>query len=247
MCAGSNSPRTRMREALRADARSLKALSTTRIHDIARWALLIAVALVASALGHVLTFTIGPSSALAEVRPYAHVAQGPLLDIAVILLAVGIFIIADNALRFYGRSRREPDWLLPALSGIARRGLTITVVTVAALQFAAFTIGELAEQSAAGAAVTGSIFGAHPLIAVAALLIVGVFSAFVLWASARWTCVHAGSFATLAEALISWLKPSRSRCTAAVIRSRIIRTVVATVSILALRIANRPPPAPSIP
>lgn len=179
---------------------------------------------------------------------YVHVAQGPIVDLAVALFLLAVGVLVVRLVRGALANASSADWLLPALEHIRSMGIGGAALRIVSIQFPALVATELAEQRLSGIIhpTVAAVFGQHHLTAPFVQLAIGVVAACVTVACARIVCAHAGDLArasrTVAVAFVSM--PHRPAVRAA------LRTLAAADSVrpkrrplLALRIANRPPPA----
>jgi hypothetical protein len=214
-----------------------------------QWLLLIAIALAAMTAGHAVELGLENASVFGDDRAgYVHAAQGPIVDLAVafFLFALGMLIV--RVVRGALANASSADWLLPALDKIRSMGICGAVLRIVSIQFPALVATEIAEQRLSGIVhpSLAAVFGQGHLTAPFVQLAIGVIAACIAVACARIVCAHARELGRAARsiAVIFVSIPRRPAVHAA------LRTLAAADStrpkrraLLALRIANRPPPA----
>ena len=217
--------------------------------SLERLPLLLAVALAAMTAGHAIELAIENTRLFGDGRAgYSHVSQGPLIELAVALLlfAAGVFIV-----RIVAGARTcdsSSDWMLPALQDIRAMGMRGAALRIASMQIPALLASEFAEQRLSGIVhpSMAAVFGSGHVTALFVQFAMTALAALAAVAFARTACDHAHQLARAARtiAAVFLALPQRSivrvalRALVALDASRPKRR-----SLLALRIANRPPPA----
>lgn len=214
-----------------------------------RWTLLLAVALAAMTAAHALQLAIENASLFGSGRAaYTHFAQGPAVDLAVALLLLTVAVLGVRLVRGARAIAAQSDWMLPALQEIRAMGVRGAALRIGAMQIPAWLAAEFVEQRLSGiahpsfAAVFGPGHVTAPFIQCAVAVVLG----WALVAFARSICAHAPQLARAAIAVSALFvarthKPSIGSA---------LRDLVAIDArrpkrrpLLALRLANRPPPA----
>jgi hypothetical protein len=214
-----------------------------------KWLLLLAIALAAMTAGHAVELGLENASLFGDDRAaYAHVAQGPIVDLAVALFLFAVGVLIVRLVRGALANTASTDWLLPALEQIRSMGVRGAALRIVSVQLPALLATELAEQRLSGFAhpSVAAVFGQGHLTAPFVHVAIGIVAAFAAVALARMVCAHACELVraarTVAAVFVSI--PRRAAAHAA------LRAVATPDSmrpkrrpLLALRIANRPPPA----
>jgi hypothetical protein len=218
---------------------------TTR--SLERWPLLLAVALAAMTLAHALQLALENASLFGDGRAaYTHFAQIPTVDLAVALFLFTCAVLVVRLVR--GSSAMTSDWMLPALHEIRAMGNRGAALRILSMQIPAWLAVEFAEQRLSGIAHPSfaAVFGLGHVTAPFVQCIVGVLLAWALVAFSRTVCAHAHQLARAARAVTAVFvarlhEPSSGSA---------IRELIAVDArrpkrrpLLALRLANRPPPA----
>jgi hypothetical protein len=216
--------------------------------NLERWPLLLAVALAAMTAAHALELALENASLFGDGRAaYTHFAQGPIVDLAV---ALSLFSIAMLAIRLAraGRTAAAADWMLPALQEIRALGSRGAALRILSMQLPAWLAVEFAEQRLSGIARPSfaAILGLGHVTAPFVQFALGCILAWALVAFSRTVCAHANQLARAARAVTAVFvvrldRPSVSRtsCDLIAIDPRRSKRRL----LLALRLANRPPPA----
>ncbi len=214
-----------------------------------QWLLLLAIALAAMAAGHAVELGLENASLFGDDRAgYAHVAQGPIVDLALALFLFAMGVLIVRLVRGVLTNASSNDWLLPALEQIRSMGIRGATLRIVSVQLPALLATEFAEQRLSGIVhpSLAAVFGQGHVTAPFVQLAVGVLAALVAVAFASVACAHARELVraarTVATVFVS--VPRRPGVRAE------IRALAATDStrpkrrpLLSLRIANRPPPA----
>jgi hypothetical protein len=214
-----------------------------------QWLLLLAIALAAMTAGHAVELGLENAALFGDDRAgYAHVAQGPIVDLAVALFLFAMGVLVVRLVRGALAHASSADWLLPALEQIRSMGIRGAALRIVSVQLPALLATEFAEQRLSGVVhpSLAAVFGQGHVTAPFVQLAVGIIAACAAVAFARIVCAHAGDLVraarTVAVAFVSI--PRRPAVHAA------LREIAGTESIrpkrralLSLRIANRPPPA----
>ena len=216
--------------------------------NVERWPLLLAVALAAMTAAHALQLALENASLFGDGRAaYTHFAQGPVVDLAVALFLFSIAMLAVQLARGT-RTAAASDWMLPALQEIRAIGNRGAALRILSMQIPAWLAVEFAEQRLSGIAHPSfaAIFGLGHFTAPFVQCAIGCILAWALVAFSRTVCVHAHQLVRAARAVTAMFvvpldKPSvnRASCDLAAIDPRRPKRRL----FLALRLANRPPPA----
>lgn len=212
--------------------------------DRLAWLLIAAVALAASACGHALELTLENLRLFGDGRAaYAHPAQLFELEMAGTLFLIAAVAIGRRLAACALHARAEDDCLSPALGHVCRLGFARCSLMLLSVQFIAFIASELLEQSLSGSAVgLASILGIGHLTTIIVHIVVGLIFAWTLHRLARF--VH-GQTAVIVGAIARFARHvSQPRALPATTYSRInLWASVRRPPLLALGLANRPPPA----
>ena len=216
--------------------------------SVERWPLLLAVALAAMTAAHALQLALENASLFGDGRAaYTHFAQGPVVDLAVALFLFSIAMLAVQLARGT-RTAAASDWMLPALQEIRAIGNRGAALRILSMQIPAWLAVEFAEQRLSGIAHPSfaAVFGPGHFTAPFVQCAVAVVLAWALVAFARSLCAHAPHLARAAIA-VSALFVARTHRPS---MGSALRDLVAIDArrpkrrpLLALRLANRPPPA----
>jgi hypothetical protein len=210
------------------------------------WPLIGALALAAMVSGHALELWLENSRVLGDGRAsYAHSLQTFAIEAALVLLVCALALIAGH---FLSRSRRvgiNTDNLLPALDAVVRLGAVRSVLILVSVQFAALVMVELLEQRGSGFnGGLSAIVGPGHATAIIVHAVVGLVFALALNRVARFVCAETRA---LVYALSTFLRRATSRA-AFTPATRLPLRLLASgrkPPLLALGLANRPPPATS--
>jgi hypothetical protein len=218
------------------------------LRNLERWPLLLAVALAAMTVAHALQLALENASLFGDGRAaYAHFAQGPVIDISVALFLFAIAMLAIRLLRG-SRTAATSDWMLPALQEIRAMGMRGALLRLVSLQIPAWLAAEFAEQRLSGIAHPSfaAVFGLGHVTAPFLQCAVGLMFAWALVAFSRTVCAHARQLACAARAVTAVFAARLHRPSA----GSMLRELIAIDArrpkrrpLLALRLANRPPPA----
>jgi len=207
------------------------------------WPLIAAVALAASACGHAIELALEDLRLFGDARAsYAHSVQLFTLEMAGALALVWVIATAGRLLGCALARDRRDDCFLPALDGIRRLGFGRCAASLLVLQFAALVSGETIEQAMSGyRGGIGSIAGTGHVTAVVVHLVVGLLFALGLRRFAAFICAQTRA---LTDAIALFVRRVRSRLSSPSGRYRHINlwSSVRKASLLALGLANRPPP-----
>jgi hypothetical protein len=220
-------------------------LPTTR--SLERWPLLLAVALAAMTLAHALQLALENASLFGDGRAaYTHFAQGPVVDLAVALFVFTAAVLAVRLAR--GSSTMTSDWMLPALHEIRAMGNRGAALRIVSMQIPAWLAVEFAEQRLSGIAHPSfaTVFGFGHVTAPFVQCFIGVLLAWALVAFSRSVCAHAHQLARAAQAVTAvFVARTHEPSAGSALRERIIIDACRPKCrlLLALRLANRPPPA----
>jgi hypothetical protein len=214
-----------------------------------RWPLLLAVALAAMTAAHALELALENSSLFGDGRAaYTHFAQGPAVDLAVALSLFTVVVLGVRLVRGARTIATQSDWMLPALQEVRALGIRGAALRIVALQILAWLAVEFAEQRLSGIAHPSfaAVFGPGHVTAPFIQLAVGIILAWALVAFSRSICAHAPQLARAAQAVTALFVARRHAPSV----GSTLRDLVAIDArrpkrrlLLALRLANRPPPA----
>ena len=213
------------------------------------WLLLLAVALAAMTAGHAVELGFENAALFGDDRAgYAHLAQGPIVDLAVALFLIALGVLLLRFVRGAFSSGSHADWLLPALERIRSMGISGAALRIISVQVPALAATELAEQRLSGIVhpSLAAVFGHGHVTAPFVQLAFGVIAACAIVACARFLCAHAGELVRAARtvAVIFVAMPHRPAVHAALrLLAANDSTRLKRRALLALRRANRPPPA----
>jgi hypothetical protein len=176
---------------------------------------------------------------------YAHSMQTFAIEVALVLLSCALVLVASH---FLSRSRRagiHADNLLPALDAVVRLGAARTVLILVSVQFAALVLVELLEQRGSGFnGGLSAIVGPGHATAIIVHAAVGLLFALALNRVARFVCAEA-------RAIVAALSTFLRRATTHAAFTPATRTPLRLLAsgrkppLLALGLANRPPPSTS--
>lgn len=224
-------------------------MSSSSAHHLERWPLLLAVALAAMTAGHAVELALENSRLFGDgIAGYAHVTQGPIVVLAVALFLFAAGVLAIRLVRGARTSDASTDWMLPALEEVGALGMRGAALRIAMMQLPALLAAEFVEQRVSGIVhpSVASVFGAGHFTAPFAQVAMLAVAAWVVVAFARFVCSHARQLARAARSVTEAFASAPKR---PVVRVALhaVRVVDANRPkrrpLLALRIANRPPPA----
>jgi len=214
-----------------------------------RWTLLLAVALAAMSAGHAVELSLENASLFGDGRAaYTHFAQGPIVDLAVALFLFAIAVLAVRFVRSAWMTATPSEWMLPTLQTIRAMGVRGAALRIVSMQIPALLAAEFAEQRLSGIAHPSfaAVFGLGHVTAPFVQFAVGVIGAWALVAFSRTVCAHAHQLARAARAVTAVFVARLHRPSV----GRTLRDLIAIDArrpkrrpLLALRLANRPPPA----
>jgi hypothetical protein len=214
-----------------------------------RWTLLLAVALAAMTAAHALELALENSTLFGDGRAsYTHFAQGPAVDLAVALLLLTFAVLGVRLVSGARAIAAQSDWMLPALQQIRSMGVRGAALRIGAMQIPAWLAAEFVEQRLSGIAHPSfaAVFGPGHFTAPFVQCAVAVVLAWALVAFARSICAHAPRLARAALAVTAFFVVRTHRPS----MGSALRDLVAIDArrpkrrpLLALRLANRPPPA----
>jgi hypothetical protein len=212
--------------------------------DHLAWLLIAAVALAASACGHALELTVENLRLFGDGRAgYAHPAQLFELEMAATLLVIAAVTIGRRLVSYAMKARAQSDCLLPALDGVCHIGLIRCAAMLLIVQFAALIGSELLEQFVSGSAVgLASIIGVGHVTAVAVHAGVGLLFAWALYSFASFVRSQTAALVGVIAQFARHLDQPRSLGVTAYSRIHLWSSV-RRPPLLALGLANRPPPA----
>lgn len=200
--------------------------------------LICGVAFAAMTAGHALVLALGPATG------YAHIAQAPTLELALVLAIATVAAMAQTLLRWLRESPDQTDWALPAVSAIRSMSPARVIAAVVAAQSAALFAGETFEQHASGVTLGGiaGLYGSTLPIAPLVYLAIAVAAGAILWLAARAVCEHIREAVVFVRAAIAWLS-REARSNAPNIDRFVFVSCGPQRKPLAHKLANRPPPA----
>jgi hypothetical protein len=214
-----------------------------------RWPLLFAIALAAMTAGHTLELGLERVGLFGDgTAAYGHVALGSALTLAVSLILLGIGVLVFRVARSSRARVASADWVVPAFDAVRRMGFAAAAMRIALMQFPALLTVELIEQRLSGIVhpSLGLIFGPGHITAPFVQVLTCAVAAWSLVKIAAAVCAHVRDVVRAARSVLDTFDAA-PRGTA--VRST-LRALVAIAfsrpkkrSVLALRIANRPPPA----
>jgi hypothetical protein len=217
-----------------------------RTNDRFAWLLISAAALGAMLAGHACELWLENMHAFGDQQAgYHHVGQGFVAELAIILLIAVVAGILRFVARRVHRGSAQGDNLVPALHAIASGGFTRLVCRLIGLQIFALVTTELCEQRLSGyqGNVLASIAGPGHASALAVHLLLGSIIAFAVYRFSRFAAVRTR---VLLEAVIAFVQWATVRTAYdGLLRLRLAFAPSAFtrhVSLIALGLANRPPP-----
>ncbi|HKW45476.1 MAG TPA: hypothetical protein VJN22_07450 [Candidatus Eremiobacteraceae bacterium] len=211
--------------------------------------MLLAAALAAMTAGHALELWLENLALFGDGRAaYAHVAQGPIVELSAALFVFTLSLLAVRLMRHAASANEASgDWLLPALREIGARSVGDAALRIVSIQIPALLAAELIEQRVSGIAhpTLGAVFGNGHVTALFLQIALGILAAWSVVGLSRTACAHARQLARAAHSIGAvFLAPPRHdvgvtlRAQVDVDSGRPRQR-----SLLAFRIANRPPPA----
>ncbi len=220
-----------------------------RFHDRLAWFLITAVALTAMLVGHACELWLESVHAFGDQQAsYHHVGQGVVAELAVLLLvAVVLGIIRFLSVRAKQRSG-APDNMVPALHAIATNGLARLRYRLIGIQLVALIVTELIEQEASGyhGNLIASIAGPGHVSALVIHLAIGTLFALILYRFAQFVSKRSRVLVEAVIAFVRWATMLPSACVSAGTPLLVSRWAFSQhVSLIALGLAKRPPPAAS--
>ena len=214
-------------------------------HPLA-WSLIGALALAAMISGHALELWLENLRVLGDGRAnYAHSLQTFAIEAALVLL---VCIIALIAAHFANRVRRagvDVDNLVPAFDAIVRLGAVRGAFSLVSVQLCALVVVELLEQHGSGfnGGLT-AIVGPGHATAIIVHALVGLVFALALYRVSSFVCAETRAVAYVLSTFLRRVTAERVFATAA---TRLPLRLFASGKppLLALGLANRPPPSTS--
>ncbi|HEY5094189.1 MAG TPA: hypothetical protein VII69_03625 [Candidatus Eremiobacteraceae bacterium] len=224
-------------------------MSSSSARHLERWPLLLAVALAAMTAGHAFELAMENAGLFGDgVAGYAHVAQGPLVVLAVALFLFAAGVLAVRLVRRARTSDGSSDWMLPALEAIGALGIRGAALRIASMQIPALLAAEFVEQRVSGIVhpSVASVFGAGHFTTPFVQFVMCAVAAWAVVAFARIVCAHARQLAKAARTVTEAFAAAPQRPTVRVVLQALLAVAASRPKrppLLALRIANRPPPA----
>jgi hypothetical protein len=208
------------------------------------WPLIFAVALAAMVSSHALELWLENLRILGDGRAnYAHPAQTFAIETAAALFVFVVALIAARLVRCALKAGNSTDCLVPAFDGVLRLGPVRAGLALVSTQFGALIGIELLEQRWSGfSGGVSAIIGPGHFTAIAVHVVVGFIFALVLYRVSRFvhvqTRIVAGAIATFLRRVV----PERSTSTQPAHLAFRVLTSGRKPPLLALGLANRPPP-----
>jgi hypothetical protein len=218
-----------------------------RILDRLAWPFIGAAALAAMVCGHALELWLESARVFGDSRAnYAHSVQSFAVEAAAALCVIALASVAQRLLRTALRGADDADTLVPALGSVVRLGFARTGLAVVGAQFCALIGIELLEQSWSGfGGGVAVILGPGHATAIAVHVIVGLVCALALHRVSRFVCTRDS---IIAGALATFLRQvSLRHCPAPAATFHPVNLWASDRKppLLALGLANRPPPVSS--
>lgn len=215
--------------------------------DRLAWLLIAAVALAASACGHALELVLENMRWFGDGRAaYAHPAQVFELDLAGALFIIAAVAIGRKVVSCALGARSSDDCFVPALDGVCRIGMSRCAALLLIVQFGALIASELLEQRLSGSPVgLTSILGAGHLTAVAVHTTIGLLFGFALYRFASFIRRQSSALAGAIALFVRRAAPPVPIC-ATPLPQFCLWTSLRKPPLLALGLANRPPPASAL-
>lgn len=224
-------------------------LGSMGLRDRFAWVLITAAALAAMVAGHAVELWLESAHALGDnTAPYRHAAQSPATETAIVLFLLFAAACVYRVIAHVTRRERNGDLVLPALHLIAAGGFTRVAPRLAAVQLLALFVTELGEQRLSG-------FHGNALSAIAgpghasALVVHLLIAALVTFALCRFARFATSRSSELIEAVAAFLRRAFAPASIANTGSRLVSAACLFArrpSLLALGLANRPPPHASV-
>jgi hypothetical protein len=211
------------------------------------WPLIGALALAAMVSGHALELWLENLRVLGDGRAnYVHSLQTFGIEAALVLLVSVLALSAAHFISGHSRAGAGADDLLPALDGIVRFGIVRTVLALVSVQICALVIVELLEQQVSGySGGLTAIVGPGHVTAIAVHAIVGLVFALALYHVSHFVCEETRAVACALATFLRRAIHDRGSVTAATRIPLCLFVCVRKLPLLALGLANRPPPATS--
>ncbi|HEV2037395.1 MAG TPA: hypothetical protein VGQ96_02220 [Candidatus Eremiobacteraceae bacterium] len=219
------------------------------MHDSDRlaWPFIWAAALGAMVCGHALELWLESLRAFGDGRAsYAHPAQIFAIEIAGALFMVALALVVRRLVRCARKQTDDGDGLVPALQSIVRLGFVRAGMVLVGSQFAALIGIELLEQRWSG--FTGgvaAVIGPGHATAIAVHLVVGLIFAHVVYRVSRFVCSSDSTIVVAIATFLRRLSQPRRPARAGLRRHVNLWASTRKPPLLALGLANRPPPATS--
>ena len=218
-----------------------------RITDRLAWPIIGAFALAAMVSGHALELWLENLRILGDGRAnYAHSLQTFAVEAALALIVGALALITSRFILGISRANANIDNLLPALHAIVRLGALRGVLALVSIQISALVIVELFEQRWSGFnGGLAAIVGPGHTTAIIVHALVGLVFALALCRVSRFVCAETRAIAYALFTFLRRVTPEPGSVTAA---TRLpLRFFVSDRKppLLALGLANRPPPATS--
>ena len=205
-----------------------------------------AVALGAAVAGHALQRSIESAHLFGSAPAlYTHSLQTPYAYLVFFALLAAAVLIVRRLIEGVRDRSDQADWLVPALTAVARIAPRRLIVLVIGLQFAFLIVGELIEQALSSYDSVGlsAIFGAGHFCAPIVYIAIGLLASWLLIAFARAVRAGVADFAQFIITVIAQLRrPIRVRCAPA-LQLLALRCDASAPPPLARHTASRPPPA----
>jgi hypothetical protein len=212
------------------------------------WVLVGASAIAAMVAGHALELTLESRGLFGDTRAvYHHSGQMFALEMAVVSFLFVLALLIRRLVQLATHARPAADCVLPALHSIARQGLLRISISLLCIQFGSLLATELLEERLSGFRGDGiaSIFGTGHATAIAVHLIIGALAALFLLRVSRYVRAQTRS---LVKTVAAFLRRARSLAPIAPCAGFTTSAISAAgrkLEVLALGIANRPPPVAS--
>ena len=211
------------------------------------WPIISAGALAAMVSGHAIELWLENLRILGDGRAnYAHSLQTFALEAALALIACALVLMASRFIRGVSHAGADTDTLLPALSAIARLGALRGALALVSIQITALVIVELFEQRWSGfSGGLSAIVGPGHATAIIVHALIGVVFALALCRFSRFVCVEARVVACALSTFLRRVTPPQGAVTDATRLPLQFFVSGRKPPLLALGLANRPPPATS--
>jgi hypothetical protein len=211
------------------------------------WPLIGGLALAAMVSGHALELWLENLRVLGDGRAnYAHSLQTSAIEAALVLLVCMIALIAARFASRACRAAIDVDNLLPALDAVVRLGAVRSALMLVSVQFCALVIVELLEQRGSGfSGGLTAIVGPGHATAIVVHALVGLVFALALSRVSRFVCAQTRGVAYALSIFLRRVTTDRASVATA---TRLPLRLFASgrkPPLLALGLANRPPPAAS--